>query len=118
MADGYSQVCVVYLRMHSFDDAAASCQKAISLDPKDPDKHYNLGLAEMARRRFPEAVQAFDIAARARPNSLDENYHLALALVLDGDEERAHQQLTKVLRIAPKFKPAQDLLLRLENERK
>ncbi len=118
LADGYSQVCVVYLRMRSFDDAAASCQKAISLDPKDPDKQYNLGLAEMARRRFPEAVQAFDIAARARPNSLDENYHLALALVLDGDEERAHQQLTNVLRIAPNFKPAQDLLQRLEGERK
>jgi rhomboid protease GluP len=118
LANGYSQVCVVYLRMRSFDDAAASCQKAISLDPKDPDKYYNLGLAEMALRNFPQAVQAFDVAAQARPNSLDENYRLALALVLDGDEERAHQQLTKVLRIAPKFKPAQDLLLRLENKRK
>ncbi len=117
-ADAYSQICVVYLRMRSFDEAAASCQKAISLDPGDPDKYYNLGLAQMARRDYPEAVRAFDRAAEARPNSLDENYHLALALVLDGDDERAQAQLTKVLRIAPNFKPAQDLLERLESQPK
>ena len=69
--------------------------------PKDPDKQYNLGLggdgaAQVSRRRC-----GFRHRGRVRPNSLDENYHLALALVLDGDQQRAHQQLTKVLRIAP-----------------
>jgi len=118
MADAYSQICVVYLRMRSFDDAAASCQKAVALDPGDPDKQYNLGLAQMARRKFPEAVQAFQVAAQARPNSLDENYRLALALALNGDLQRAQEQLTKVLRISPTFKPAQDLLERLQSERK
>jgi rhomboid protease GluP len=118
LADAYSQVCVVYLRMRSFDDAAASCQKAVSLDSADPDKQYNLGLAEMARRKYPEAVRAFDFAAKARPNSLDENYRLALALVLDGDQQRAEQQLNQVLRIAPNFKPAQDLLDRLKTQAK
>jgi Flp pilus assembly protein TadD len=118
LADAYSQICVVYLRKRSFDEAAASCQKAISLDPSDPDKYYNLGLAQMARRDFPDAVRAFEKAAQARPNSLDENYHLAMALVLNGDEQRAQEQLTKVLRIAPDFKPAQDLLDRLKAQGK
>jgi tetratricopeptide (TPR) repeat protein len=104
--------------MRSFDDAAASCQKAISLDPRDPGKHYNLGLAEMALHKYPEAVQAFEIAARAKPDSLDENYHLALALIMDGGQQRAEEQLTKVLQIAPKFKPAQELLDRLKAQRK
>jgi tetratricopeptide (TPR) repeat protein len=72
----------------------------------------------MARRDYPEAVRAFDKAAEARPNSLDENYHLALALVLNGDEQRAQAQLTKVLRIAPNFRPAKDLLERLQSQRK
>ncbi len=117
-ADAYSQICVVYLRMRSFDDAASSCRKAISLDPDDPDKYYNLGLAQMARRDYPEAVQAFTRAVQARPNSLDENYHLALALVLSGDQQRAQDQLNEVLRIAPNFKPAQDMLDRLKAQRK
>ena len=72
----------------------------------------------MARRDFPDAVRAFEKAAQARPNSLDENYHLAMALVLNGDNQRAQDQLAKVLRIAPDFKPAQDLLERLKSQRK
>jgi hypothetical protein len=55
---------------------------------------------------------------QARPNSLDENYHLALALVLSGDQQRAQEQLTKVLRIKPDFRPARDLLDRLKAQRK
>jgi hypothetical protein len=37
---------------------------------------------------------------------------------LNGDKQRAQDQLNNVLRIAPNFKPAQDLLEHLKSERK
>lgn len=112
-ADGYSQLCVVYLRKRAFVEAERTCQKAVSLDPKDPDKQYNLGLTEMAVRHYPAAVQSFSKAAAARPKSVDENYYFALALFMNGEQEKATAQLNKVLAIDPNHLLARDLLTRL-----
>src|SRR5207244_7542216 len=46
------------LRAESWDKAAEAFQKAIEIDPSFEMAFYALGKAEMARKRFPEAVSA------------------------------------------------------------
>jgi Flp pilus assembly protein TadD len=47
------------MQLESFEEAARHFRKAIVLDPMHWFAHYGLGQAQMALKRYPEAVQAY-----------------------------------------------------------
>jgi tetratricopeptide (TPR) repeat protein len=81
----YFGLCDAENRMHRYDSAISSCQRALSFDPNDPLAHYALGLGYMkqadavgdigllpaARRHFAQSLSLnpdLDEAAYARKN--------------------------------------------------
>jgi rhomboid protease GluP len=117
-AEAQGQLCSVYARKRALRDALPYCQAAVSLDPSNPDRRYNLGLVQMALRDYGRAVESLQKAADARPDSADENYELAVALFLNGDMRRAATQAEKVLRIAPNYARARELLDEIKAQNK
>jgi Flp pilus assembly protein TadD/SAM-dependent methyltransferase len=51
-----------------FDAAIALIEQAIGLDARNPDCHFNIGLALIAAGRLPEAVTHFDQAVALKPD--------------------------------------------------
>jgi tetratricopeptide (TPR) repeat protein len=47
------------MRAEKFEEAARDFQEAINLDPNYADAHYSLGRADMALKKFPEAIVAY-----------------------------------------------------------
>ncbi|MBW3535387.1 MAG: tetratricopeptide repeat protein [Gemmatimonadetes bacterium] len=94
--------------------AARALERAVTIHPFDPQVHRRLaeayaGLGD-ARGAVREraAVLALDPVDRA-----DAHYRLALAYVDAGDADAARRQVLRALEVAPGFREAQDLLLRL-----
>ena len=99
--------------------AAAALDRALYIWPFEPGLHQRLaalharlgGRAQVVRAR--RALVALDPVDR--PEAL---YQLALALVEAGDAAGARREVLRALEIAPRFQRAQELLLRLHEERR
>jgi len=99
--------------------AAAALDRAVYIWPFEPGLHQRLaalhgrlgGRAQVVRAR--RALVALDPVDR--PEAL---YQLALALVEAGDSAGARREVLRALEIAPRFQRAQELLLRLHDERR
>jgi tetratricopeptide (TPR) repeat protein/uncharacterized caspase-like protein len=76
----YFGICDCERKLGRFDAAIASCQKALTYDPKDPFAHYALGLAYMGRFKTPEGGVS-DLAAAQR--------HLQETVDINGDMAEA-----------------------------
>ncbi|HVR72215.1 MAG TPA: tetratricopeptide repeat protein, partial [Vicinamibacteria bacterium] len=94
--------------------AAATLERALYIWPFDPGTHQRLAALHGARgdpagvvraRRSLVALDPVD-----RPEAL---YQLALALVEAGDAAGARREVVRALELAPRFRRAQELLLRL-----
>ena len=99
--------------------AAAALDRALYVWPFEPGLHQRLaalharlgGRAQVVKAR--RALVALDPVDR--PEAL---YQLALALVDSGDAAGARREVLRALEIAPRFQRAQELLLRLHDERR
>ena len=47
---------VAHIQLSAFDDAIREFSTAVSLDPANPQLHYDLGLALKFKDRMPEAI--------------------------------------------------------------
>ena len=69
-----------------------------------------LGQAYARQERWDEAVAALSIGLPHQTASIEQRYELAYACLQIGDSDRARQQLAMVLRAAPEYQPAQQML--------
>jgi tetratricopeptide (TPR) repeat protein len=69
--------------------------------PDDPGSANNLGNFHLDRREWPEAITAFETAARLRPNEASPLINLALACNLAGRNDKAEASLRRALRLEP-----------------
>jgi type IV pilus assembly protein PilF len=53
---------LIMMRLNDNQAAEASFRQALSVSPRDPNVHHNLGWLLCEERRYPEAQQSFDIA--------------------------------------------------------
>ena len=100
-ANAYGELCVANLRLHDLPNALTACNRAVELDPNDPDKQFNLGLTQRANEDLTGALKSFTNAERLRPNGFDEESMLGETLAETGrtDDAIVH------LRLAYKAKP-------------
>ena len=76
-------------------------QRAVQLDPSQPESHYNLGLAYERRGMLPEAEREMLSTLRLEPKELDARNMLGLIYAWQGKKAEASAQWSALLREAP-----------------
>jgi tetratricopeptide (TPR) repeat protein len=66
---------------------------AVTLDPKLPEAHLQLGNLYSDQNKYAEAVPEYEKALQFSPDLADAHYRLGQAYVRTGDKERAQQHL-------------------------
>jgi tetratricopeptide (TPR) repeat protein len=97
------------------DDTAIEVLHSINLvDPLDADLHGELGDLLLAAGRAEEALQEYEIAMALAPHDMATAwYRLASAQHTLGNNEASQASVLQALDVAPNFRPAQRLLLKL-----
>jgi protein O-mannosyl-transferase len=103
-------------RLKRFDVAADYLQRAIGLNPSDPDEYAYLGLTDYHENRFAESAAELRKAIAIKPAGA--GYHVALALVLVEmqDFEGARSECLEELAYHPGNAAARAELSRLEQQ--
>jgi len=76
-------------------------RQELALDPNDFDAYLGLGLAYLADRRYPAALEAFDWAVSINGGSLEAHFSRCRALALMGCHEDALSALDTAARLSP-----------------
>jgi TolB-like protein/Flp pilus assembly protein TadD len=96
-AEAYSAIAAIQRRQGKWAESTANFEKAVSLDPKNANVLFNLGLNYMAQRDFETADKIFDRAIAADPQSFaSRGMKSALAIAWKGDLEFVEKQLSLV----------------------
>jgi tetratricopeptide (TPR) repeat protein len=104
---------IYYSRLKNDDRAIEYFQASIKFQPKDGDTYFALGLAQLRRKAFPAAIQAFQqTIACGRSKDTEVMLQLARAYVESGNDPEAIATYQKILALQPDFKTAlEDLAL-------
>lgn len=92
---------VVLHRSDREEDAFRAVQEALRIDPSDADNFSLLSSIELARRRWPAALEAAEQALALNPEHVGANNLRAMALVRLGRKEEAMQTVDFALNRAP-----------------
>jgi hypothetical protein len=91
-------------------EAAASYQRALTLQPDFPDAHCNLANLLLEKGELDAALAHYRTALALQPNNPGAHYNLAVGLVRKGELEPAIAELRIALRIDPAYPDAEPLL--------
>ncbi len=96
-ADAYSAIAAIQRRQGKWAESTANFEKAVSLDPKNANVLFNLGLNYMAQRDFETADKIFDRAIAVDPQAFaSRGMKSALAIAWKGDVGFVEKQLSLV----------------------
>ncbi len=101
-ADAWLMLGAVHGLLGNPADAAVCCHRAASLEPGNPQAHYNLATALKDLGRLEEAASAYREALRCKPDYADAWDALGYALMSLGRHNEAVAAYREVLRYAPK----------------
>ena len=96
------------------DEAIASYQRVIQIEPDNLQAHVNLGNALDAAGRLDKAVGEFRTAVRINPRSYMPHYNLGFELSCLGQRDEAIKELREALRLKPDFAAAGQRLREME----
>ena len=88
------------------DEALKYAEKALELDPTNPDNQDTLGWVLYQKGLYPAAVQQLRVAADHTRRPLV-RYHLAMAYSKAGDSKRARVELDAALKMDPRLPEAE-----------
>jgi len=77
------------------EDAVASLEKVLAIDPNDVGANVNLGQIYVSQRKYSEAVPIFRVALAAEPYNSTAMYALATALLRNNAREEGQQLMTR-----------------------
>ncbi len=96
------------------EDAIRAFQSVMLVDPLDVELHGDLGDLLLDADRAEEALQEYEVALALQPHDMAIAwYRLAKAEHELGNDERSQAHLLQALDVAPHYRPAQRLLLKL-----
>jgi FkbM family methyltransferase len=84
-----------------FDEAVASYQRAIQIQPQFPIAYNNLGNTLRMQKRLTEALACFDEALRQQPGYVNAHKNKGTALVWEGRLDEALESYGQALQLAP-----------------
>ena len=77
--------------------------EASTLNPRDADAHYQLGLIHHHRRQYPEAIARFEKAVAIDPSEIDAHYQLGRIAREQGRHADSIRHLEQVVARDPKY---------------
>jgi Flp pilus assembly protein TadD len=89
-------------KQEKFLEACEAYRKALDLDPRNPERSYDLGRACIATRRFKEAVPLLHKAANALPRDLALLHLLAQCYMQISDLELAEEIYKRINKLDPR----------------
>ncbi len=97
-------------------EAAAVLERLNMIFPVDDELHQRLGSLSLDLKQPRQAIREFQAVLAHKPiDPAQAHYELALAYKLDHQPEKAKDEALAALEIAPGFRPAQKLLLELND---
>jgi tetratricopeptide (TPR) repeat protein len=100
-------------------DAAATLDRINYVDPVDEDLHRRLGKLWLAQGDFPAAVREYSAVVALHPlDPASAQFNLAQAYFAAGQPDQAQEHVLASLEAAPGYRPAQKLLLELQDSLK
>lgn len=92
---------MAYTRLKNFEAARAAYERAIRLDPRNPEPYYRIGIDESALGNHQAAVDWMTEAHNQVPNRPDISFGLAEELIHSRNYEQAHDVLTLAIAAHP-----------------
>jgi cellulose synthase operon protein C len=100
-------------------EAAATLDRINYIDPVDEDLHRRLGELWLAQENYSGAVREYSAVVAMRPlDPASAQYSLAQAYFDAGQRDKAQEHVLASLEAAPGYRPAQKLLLQLQDATK
>ncbi|HKS95583.1 MAG TPA: tetratricopeptide repeat protein, partial [Terriglobia bacterium] len=100
-------------------DAAATLDRINYIDPMDEDLHRRLGDLWLAQKNYDGAIREYSALVAMHPlDKASAQYGLAEAYFEAGQRDKAEDSVLQSLEAAPNFRPAQKLLLQLQDTEK
>jgi cellulose synthase operon protein C len=104
----------IYAKRKDWDSITRILALAVFVNPYDLEMQRKLGEAAMESGKWTSAVAAFRSIAGMNPSDpAGAHYDLARALLASGKRPEAKREVLRSLEIAPSYKPAQKLLLKM-----
>ena len=100
-AEAWCLAGAVHGMLGKFEEARASCQRAIAVRPDYAEAHYNLGLSLRQLQRPEEAISSYERAIELQPSLVDAYCNLGIVLDEQGRQEQAIAQYRRALDIDP-----------------
>jgi len=91
------------------NNSFAAYEKAIVLDPQNPQYRFSLGTLNYLYGNFTEAIRSFEQAVVLKPNWANAHYNLAWALYQNQEKDKAVQELEAAISLLDKNKDKNDL---------
>jgi tetratricopeptide (TPR) repeat protein len=102
----YNILGAAHLQQANPDGAIAAFSKAASLQPDNPEAHFNLGTALKAKGAHAAAIRSFEAAIALRPDHAESFNNMANSQQDMGDLAAATQSYTKALALKPDYPEA------------
>jgi tetratricopeptide (TPR) repeat protein len=100
-------------------DAAATLDRINFVDPLDEDLHHRLGQLWLSQQNYPGAIRECSAVVAMHPlDASSAQFNLAQAYFAAGQRDKAEEHVLASLEAAPGFRPAQKLLLQLQDATK
>jgi tetratricopeptide (TPR) repeat protein len=80
----YLQSGMKYMDQKKYDSAVIQFKKALQVDPRFAEAHYELGNAEMKLKHWPDAFKEFSVAVDQDPNQMKARIAIAGMLLASG----------------------------------
>jgi tetratricopeptide (TPR) repeat protein len=105
----------IYADEGKLDEALRLARLAEEQLRRRPEAADTLGWVYLRRRQSAEAIAAFNQAIERAPSNALYHYHLALAHLQMGDQQRGRDELQRALKLDPDFAGAEDARKRLSS---
>jgi tetratricopeptide (TPR) repeat protein len=84
------------------DDIIESCKSVIKQDPYDPYAYHHMGVAYKTKEKYQDAINAFSLAIKAKSDFHEADYEKGLCYLKLGQEDKALQIYTALLKAGQK----------------
>jgi tetratricopeptide (TPR) repeat protein len=91
-------------KLERYEEAVASYEKSIAMNPKHARTYNHIGIALKKLREYDRAIRAFETAMQLDPNFENAPFNLAALYFRLGDKENATRAFDRVLRSFPQLK--------------
>lgn len=85
----------------NYDQAIEYLKKAVDLDPKKTEAHFNLGVVYANKKDYDNAIKEIDEAIKANSNNISAHYVMAMLQEKKKEKEKALAEWKKVLDLNP-----------------